>query len=196
MQQLAYLQCPIAKHFFTMRSVILVTLLGGLLLSFAAQAAFTPNRQQQRMLAVQQSMARTQAYFQSRADVYTLKGLEAYTGHKLSRLDKRVFKAVKRLQELGAEDEAAMQRNNRLSTLSMILALAGIVLMFTPLGILSLGLLPAGLITGIIGVSRANQFQNKPGSGFGKALTGLIAGGLGTLLIVLALIVLFGWAWM
>lgn len=178
-----------------MRSFFWLILAGALLLSPLAQAAFTPSRQQQRMQAVQQSMARTQAYFQSRADIYTLKGLEAYTGHKLSRLDKRVFKALKHLQELSPEDEAAMQRNNRLSTISMILALAGIVLMFTPLGILSLGLLPAGLVTGIIGVSRANQFQNKPGSGFGKALTGLIAGGLGTLLIVLALIVLFSWAW-
>jgi hypothetical protein len=46
------------------------------------------------MLQVQQSMARIQAYLQSRADVYTLQGLEAYTGHKLSRLDKRVFKSL------------------------------------------------------------------------------------------------------
>lgn len=75
-----------------------------------------------------------------------------------------------------------MQRNNRLSLISMILGLAGIVFLFTPLGILSLGLWPAVLVTGIIGVSRrAKECQNQLGSGFGKAFTGLIAGGLGTL---------------
>ncbi|MCU0335538.1 MAG: hypothetical protein MUF62_10945 [Chitinophagaceae bacterium] len=179
-----------------MRSLFLLILIGCFFFSSAVQAAFTPSRQQQRMAAVQQSMARTQAYFQSRAGVYTLKGLEAFTGHKLSRLDKRVFKAVKRMQELNPEDEAAMQRNNRLSTVSMISALAGLVLMFTPVGILSLFLLPAGLITGIIGVSRASRFQSRQGSGFGKALTGVIVGGLGTLLIVLALIVVLSWAWL
>lgn len=178
-----------------MRTFFWWILAGALLLSPLAQAAFTPSRQQQRMLQVQQSMARTQAYFKSREGLYTLKGLEAYTGHKLSRLDKRVFKAMKRMQELTPEDEAAMQRNNRLSLISMILGLAGIVFMFTPLGALSLALLPAGLITGIIGISRARRFDNREGSGFGKALTGAIAGGLGTLLIIIAIIVILNWAW-
>ncbi len=130
------------------------------------------------------------SYLQSNAEQYTIKGFETYLGRKLSPIEKKVFRKYQQHPQIRTdEDEAAMQSNKRLGMWSMILGFAAIVTMFIPaIAIVSVPLYIAALITGIISVSRAGNYNNEKGSGFGTGLTGLIIGGVGILMIAAAVI--------
>jgi hypothetical protein len=133
------------------------------------------------------------AYLASNAEQYTIKGFETYLGRKLSPIEKKVFRKYQQHPQIRTdEEEAAKQSNKRLGMWSMILGFAAIVTMFIPpIAVVCLPLYIAALITGIISVSRAGNYNNEKGSGFGSGLTGLIIGGVGILMLAAAVLLIF-----
>lgn len=151
------------------------------------------------MQRVQLALGNAQNYLQGAAGTYTLKGFEAYMGRKLTGQERKSFRLLQQLstpQNLSPEEEAAMQRNKRLAKWSMIMGIAGLACLFIPAAaVASIFLMPAALITGIIASSNASRYGNKASSGQGMAITGMVLGGVGILLILVAIAILVGWGW-
>lgn len=155
-------------------------------------AGFVPAKKNKATL-VQETVQQIQLYVKAEKAAYTLAGFESFVGRKLSKKEKRIFKVYQLFIDptLSPEADAAMQRNKTLGNWSMIMGIAGIVVMFIPyVSVLTLLLWPGAIITGIIAVSRAKAFNNRKGSGFASGVAGMITGGLGIVFFLVALMVL------
>lgn len=73
------------------------------------------------------------------------------------------------------EQEAKRIKNKTLGSISLILSMAAWAVLPTPMAPLSILLIPAAIITGIISVSRSGKFENKRNSGYTHGLIGLIS---------------------
>lgn len=99
-------------------------------------------------------------------------------------------------KRLAADEQDDISLANKLGTWALITGIAGFVFMFIPyLGIASLALLPAAIILGAIGLSRANKTSDPRKAGMVKSLIGLILGSAGVLLFLIALAYLAAWDW-
>lgn len=181
-----------------MKKILLLALSYCLCLSAEVSAAgMVPARKQHLFEKAQSAVQHAQAYMTEAAGQYTLKGFEAYMGRKLTAMERKSFKWLQRIpnpQQLSPEEEADMLRNKRLAKWSMIMGIAGLACIFIPyLAVASLFLMPAALITGIIANSKAAQYANKAASGQGMAITGMVLGGVGIVLLLVALIVVLAW---
>jgi hypothetical protein len=86
-------------------------------------------------------------------------------------------------------DEVTPRKKNLLSTISLILGLAGAIAIFIPaISILGVIAGPAALVTGIIALGKKNNNSN---ASRWKAIAGLV---LGAVVIFLALLALVWWA--
>ncbi|HMP93781.1 MAG TPA: hypothetical protein PKD90_12955 [Phnomibacter sp.] len=173
---------------------LLFTLLATASFALHMQAAGVSKAKTARLGKAMAAVQAAQSYLHTQAENYTLRGFEAYTGHKLSAAEKQSFKLLRKYNRL-PPDDMDMRGKRTLGTLSAIFGGAGLLFLFTPIGILGVALGIAGLITGIITVSRARQYDNKPGSGFGAGLAGLITGGLVVVLVLIALAAFASWDW-
>lgn len=141
----------------------------------------------------QDAVSDAQNYLATAGVNYTMKGFETYMGRKLTMWERKAFKQLRKV-DLSPEDEAAMLKNKRLATWSMVMGIAGFGIMFIPyLGALSLLLFPAALITGIIASSHASQFKNRQGSGYGRAIAGIVTGSIGIAFILVVIAAFIAW---
>jgi len=138
-----------------------------------------------------QTVASINQYMSSQAETYTIEGFKAFMGRKLTAKEKKIFKLYKATDPLTPEEEVDMIRNKRLAMWSMIMGIAGFVFLFIPyLNILSPFLFQSALVTGIVTLNRAGEYENKKQSGFGQALAGIILGGVGIIMVFIAILVL------
>ncbi|WP_416438182.1 hypothetical protein [Phnomibacter sp. MR] len=157
-------------------------------------AGFVPAKKDKAII-VQETVQQIMLYKKAEQTAFTLAGFEQFLGRKLSRKEKRIFTVYNFYTELTPEEEAAMIKNKRLGNLSMIMGIAGYMVMFIPyVSALTIALWPAAIITGIIALTRAKKFDNRKGSGFASGLAGLLTGGLGLVLsFLVVLLVLALW---
>jgi hypothetical protein len=173
-----------------MRRIILLALM---LCSFmpTTQAAFQPSGQHKLLYKAQTAIADATRYMQQTHESHSIKGFESFMGRKLTRMERVAFKQLNK-PDLSPEDEVAMQRNKRLATWSMVMGIAGIVFMFLPVvSALSILLLPAALVTGIIALNRSRNFEaSSRNNGSTNAIVGIVTGSVGVLILILAIALL------
>jgi hypothetical protein len=158
---------------------------------YSTGAATVSSKKEQKLQQFTQTVATIKQYMSAKAENYTLEGFQSYLGRKLTAKERKIFKLYKAADPLTPEEEAEMFRNKRLAMWSMIMGVAGFVFLFIPyLSILSPFLFPAALVTGIVSMNRAGNYENKKQSGFGNAMAGTILGGVGIMLIFIAILLL------
>jgi hypothetical protein len=154
-------------------------------------AATLSSKKEQKFQQATQTVASIKQYISSQAENYNIEGFQAFMGRKLTAKEKKLFKLYKATDPLTPEEEVEMLRNKRLAMWSMIMGVAGFVFVLIPyLSVLSPFLFPAALITGIVTLNRAGKYENKRQSGFGNALAGIILGGVGIMMVFIAILVL------
>lgn len=161
--------------------------------SFAigVNAATLSSKKEQKFQQATQTVASIKQYISSQAETYTIEGFQAFMGRKLTAKERKIFKLYKYTDPLTPEEEVEMLRNKRLAMWSMIMGAAGFVFVLIPyLSVLSPFLFPAALITGIVTLNRAGKYENKRQSGSGNALAGIILGGVGIMMVFIAILVL------
>ena len=126
----------------------------------------------------------------------------AYTNLRTAELTQRgKFKSLllkhytrKFSKRLAADEGDDISRASKLGTWALITGIAGFVLLFfSYAGIASLALLPAAIILGAIGLSRANKTSDPRRAGMVKSLIGLILGSVGVLLLLIAVAYIAAW---
>lgn len=162
-----------------------------LVFSNTGHAAGFVSLKKDRETLVQETLHQIMLYKKTKQTAFTLDGFEEFLGRKLSRKEKRIFTIYNFYTELTPEEEAAMIKNKRLGNLSMIMGIAGYTALFIPyFSALTIALWPAAIITGIIALTKAKQYNNRKGSGFSSGLAGLITGALGLLLSFLVVLLI------
>lgn len=119
----------------------------------------------------------------------TIKEWEKATGRRLSVLQRLTWKmAQKHISK--SPNENTTERQRKLGRLSMILGIAGLILLFLP-NILAIAGIGLGIAAFILGIKSLKGNSNTPG------IVGLVAGSLTLLLTILAVVIaaafLAGW---
>ena len=108
------------------------------------------------------------------------RSLDDVAGRRLTAKERRTARRIKRVAKFAPDRPGA---NNGMAIAALATGVGGLVLLFTPLGLIGLLSCITGIVLGSIALKRVKRGQ---GEGRGMALAGMICGIVGAALFVLA----------